>query len=388
MTLSKALDASRGVGPGFHMLRHLLSFVILAHHCRIAVRGIETSAGYAKGMALTSSSVVNLSQGEMIVELLRPGLYALVGMFFALSGFLVAGSAFRNPRVGVFFANRALRIIPALSVEVFLSALLLGPLVTNLPLPAYFTDWQFFRYFGNIIGDVTFELPGVFLANPWPKMVNANLWTLPPEFWCYALMLAMMLTGVILHHKRMTIAISTAFILALLLTVYDPVTYSVKADSTHFTSWYIVMIFFFGVLFQVNAKYIVLSPWLFAGAALGYYILTAADKLGIVSGLLLTYCTVYIGMQNFRGFDRLVTMDLSYGTYLYGFPITQLVTFFMVPHLHHISPVLAYLIIFPAVVVLTVLFSALSWTYIEKPALGLRKRFLPAEAKLPAAGIA
>ena len=42
-----------------------------------------------------------------------------------------------------------------------------------------------------------------------------------------------------------------------------------------------------------------------------------------LAGIFLTYCTVYIGMQSFAAFDRLFRQDLSYGIYLYGFPITQ-----------------------------------------------------------------
>lgn len=178
--LDDALVSCGGIGPGFHMVRHLLSFLILAHHCRVAVFGVR---------------VAKLTKGQIIIELLRPGLFALVGMFFALSGFLVVASAIRSRSTKTFFANRALRIVPALSVEVALSALVLGPLVTSLPMEQYFSNPQFWRYFGNIIGEVTFELPGVFLTNPWPALVNANLWTLPPEFGCYLLMLILMVTG-------------------------------------------------------------------------------------------------------------------------------------------------------------------------------------------------
>jgi peptidoglycan/LPS O-acetylase OafA/YrhL len=57
-------------------------------------------------------------------------------MFFALSGFLVAGSPERSKTLLTFLGLRAIRIYPALGVEVVLSALLIGTAVTTLPLPA------------------------------------------------------------------------------------------------------------------------------------------------------------------------------------------------------------------------------------------------------------
>ena len=72
-----------------------------------------------------------------------------------------------------------------LLTEVSLSALVLGPLLTTWPLGDYFSDPNFFRCFGNVVGHIHFALPGLFLQNPAAGMVNVNLWTLPGEFYCY-----------------------------------------------------------------------------------------------------------------------------------------------------------------------------------------------------------
>src|SRR5271168_2704028 len=118
----------------------------------------------------------------------------IVPAFFALSGFLVTGSALRVRATSTFLMFRVLRILPALLVEVTLSALVLGPIFTTLPLRHYFSDPQFFRYFGNIVGWITFYLPGVFHDNIYPT-VNGNLWTLPAELDCYLITGALLLTG-------------------------------------------------------------------------------------------------------------------------------------------------------------------------------------------------
>src|SRR5262249_30349709 len=67
---------------------------------------------YLKGHLL--ENVRELSTKEIVIELLRPGLYALVGAFFVLSGYLVAGCAGRAKHAGDFLWCRVLRIVPAL----------------------------------------------------------------------------------------------------------------------------------------------------------------------------------------------------------------------------------------------------------------------------------
>jgi peptidoglycan/LPS O-acetylase OafA/YrhL len=373
-SLAELLVIHQGIGPGFHFLRHALSAVILAHHCRVAVLGAVGPATDALGGAAAAGTAA-LGHGKVLGGFLQPALFALVGMFFALSGFLIAGSALRTGKVGPFLANRCLRIVPALTVEVTLCALVLGPYFTTLPLKEYFADPMFVTYFGNIVGHVSLTLPGVFLDNPWPAIVNANLWTLPPEFWCYLIMLGLMVSGVLAAPKRFTLAVVGVSAIALGLGLYDPAHYTVRHDNTHFTTWYIVLMFFFGAALFLNAKHVTISFPLFLVCGSLYYLLMLGDVLGVVSGMLLTYCMVYIGMQSFAWFDRVVRKDLSYGIYLYGFPITQATVALLLPHLGGVPKSVSYAVIFPLVLVLTGSFASLSWDYIEKPALTLR-RFL------------
>lgn len=394
-TAEDILSKNNGLGPGFNMMRHVLSLVIVAHHCRVAVAGLfgglpmekkldepgmavfvlKDSAAVAYKMAgLTAVEFSKLPVGELIQEILRPGLVALVGMFFALSGFLVTGSAVKNPDVKTFFINRVLRIGPALSVEVTLCALVLGPLLTQLPLAQYFSDYQFYRYFGNIVGHVTFELPGLFVTNPWPEMVNANLWTLPWELWCYIFAFALLVAGMISRDDRRSrwISVAVGAVLAVELIAYfvDPHAFNVRQDSTRFAGWYLVLMFFFGMAFRLNTKYLSMHWALFAICAACYAAMMWFNVLLPLAGVCLTYCTVYIGMMRFRTFDRLFSQDLSYGIYLYGFPITQATIYLFQ---RAAGPHQSFAVIFPVVLVMTLGFAAFSWNCIEKPALRLRK---------------
>ena len=57
-----------------------------------------------------------------------------VAVFFVISGFLVATSWDRAPRWSVFAWHRFARIWPALTMTVVLTVVVLGPIVTTLPL--------------------------------------------------------------------------------------------------------------------------------------------------------------------------------------------------------------------------------------------------------------
>jgi peptidoglycan/LPS O-acetylase OafA/YrhL len=63
--------------------------------------------------------------------------YMRVPMFFALSGFLVAGSRMRLSAKN-FLLNRTARIVPALAADIAFAALPIGPLVATLAREALF----------------------------------------------------------------------------------------------------------------------------------------------------------------------------------------------------------------------------------------------------------
>ena len=114
-----------------------------------------------------------------------------VDIFFVVSGFLVTGSLLARP-LPSFLRARALRIFPALFANAFGTALVIGPLVTALPLDRYFGAWDTWRY--ALQNSVTWPLgvrwwlPGVFPANPGGPAVNGALWSLPWELTMYAML--------------------------------------------------------------------------------------------------------------------------------------------------------------------------------------------------------
>jgi peptidoglycan/LPS O-acetylase OafA/YrhL len=82
---------------------------------------------------------------------------------------------------------RALRIFPALFVMSVLLALVMGPLITTLPLDAVLQRLggvEFIWKNTTVLTGLKYSLPGVFESNSM-QVVNGSLWTLPFELRCY-----------------------------------------------------------------------------------------------------------------------------------------------------------------------------------------------------------
>jgi peptidoglycan/LPS O-acetylase OafA/YrhL len=185
-TAADILEANKGVGPGFDALRFGLSVWVFTLHSMLVCAEIPAALEFAAN------------------PLHRIFITPVLPMFFAVSGSLVTGSAIRTKNVSTFLLFRVFRIAPALIVEVTLSALILGPWLTEATLIKYFSDPTFFSYFLNIVGSVHFYLPGVFINNPVPGIVNNNLWTLRPEFFCYIFITVTIVSQVIFSRQRFT----------------------------------------------------------------------------------------------------------------------------------------------------------------------------------------
>ena len=81
---------------------------------------------------------------------------------------------------------RAKRIFPFLWMVIILSVFILGPILTDLPLNAYFTNHVTWLYLLNGLFIPVHNLPGVFENCITMSTVNGALWTLSVEAICYA----------------------------------------------------------------------------------------------------------------------------------------------------------------------------------------------------------
>ena len=304
---------------------------------------------------------------------IRPFLQALLPMFFALSGYLVAGSLERSKTLLMFIGLRIIRIYPALFVEVLLSAFVLGPIMSAFSPRNYFLSGLFWRYLLNITGDIHFQLPGVFLLNPYPNLVNGQLWTIPYELLCYVTLS----TLAILWTRRWRLV-------SLTITVGVIVGYAIIHALHHHGNFaemqaalpglFLVFSFLVGACIHLFRDRL---PWDFRI----FVAMVAISLVGLNEGGLLVYIfvpfslayvTVYLGLTNPTRGGFLVGADYSYGIFLYHFVVQQTVV--------HLIPAAQHWYVNAIVSIgLATAFAAASWHFIEKPALGSRRHLVKLE---------
>lgn len=340
-SFAERLTSTDNRPSGFDYLRLVLSLGVIAWHAHWLCYGIDPE------------------KGSWADRILTPLAWSIVPLFFALSGFLVAGSMERAKTLIGFMGLRAFRIVPALSVEVLLSALILGPIFTALPLAEYYSNREFYIYFLNIIGEIHYYLPGVFKDNPVTK-VNGQLWTIPYELVCYVAIAAFAVSGIFFRKHLLLVILGVCYLLQLANQLH------VFSDQAIDASRYAVVISFIAglVIFRYRTA-IKWSVGLFCLSAIVSFVLLSIPHGIDFSGLPVAYVAAYLGLLNPAKKTWLLKGDYSYGLYLYGYPIQQaLVAAVPLATVWYWNLALAV----PAALVVAVL----SWHLVEKPVLNQR----------------
>jgi peptidoglycan/LPS O-acetylase OafA/YrhL len=295
----------------------------------------------------------------------------LVGVFvfFAISGFLVTQSFEETGDAWRFLAKRALRIFPGLFVAASLSAFVLAPLVTSLPLGFYLSRLEPYQYVvGNTLLDQTVhELPGVrFVDNQVGLEINGSLWTLRYEFVMYLMVLTL---GVL---RLLTVRV------AFLLVAFGVVNLHFSMlDEIEKWGWFFQLFSNWGWLVGFFAAGMVLYKLrhtrIFDGrvallALAGLVLSIPLRQFLVLFPLFGCYLALWLALT-----PRLPVIpaarfgDLSYGIYIYGWPVEQGVAWLLGGHAMWWQ---VFLVALPAAAAL----AFLSWHLIERPALRLKPR--------------
>jgi peptidoglycan/LPS O-acetylase OafA/YrhL len=295
-TIQNQLDFVQNRPSGFDYLRLILAISVIAVH----------------------SVMVCSGQFPFWTGPLRPPVCFILPSFFALSGFLVTGSLERNT-IPAFLTLRALRIFPALAVEVLISALIIGPLLTTVTWPEYFSSEKFFRYFLNIVGRIHYELPGVFGDIPISNFVNVQLWTVPYELECYIAITILALLGI----ARRPIWLFSITVGGVLLLTARRYFYSPWELDRHPPGDLLVISFLLGASLYAMRRYIPYSLPLLLISVLAGWVLLMNVNCFFFAALPVSYITIFLGLQNPPKTLLIRGADYSYGIYLYGFTLQQ-----------------------------------------------------------------
>lgn len=271
-----------------------------------------------------------------------------VGVFFVISGYLVTASFERSAGVGDYLAKRALRIAPALIVVLLLTALVLGPLVTTLSPGAYLARPEPWLYVvrNALLYPVAYALPGVFEHNPFPGAVNGSLWSLRLEFTCYLGIAALGAGRLLTRPVTAGLAVAAGVVFLVIERVL-PGGASGEALRLIDLAARNGFLFLGGAWLHLRGR----APRAWEVAASAALLATPLWLLGLPA--------IVVAIGRLPG-PRLPA-DVSYGLYIYAFPIQQTLAWLGV-------------LSFPAAVLAVLPFAIASWYGVERPALGLKQR--------------
>lgn len=345
-TLSTYLDRADGRPSGFDYMRIMLSVCVVLVHAILLTNGHRFERE-------------NLYE----VRILGPLVMLILPMFFALSGFLVAGSLRRCRTLISFLGFRVSRIYPALVAEVLLTALLVAPFVVSKSPSEYFGSPEFFRYLWNVTGHTTPYLQGSFATNPVPGLANVQLWTVPYELLCYIALSGVALLG---GGSDRRIALFGATVATVAVILWDGVANDwvmPAAWGTPFAGRFLVLAFLYGVCAYFYRDVIRVSG---ASACLALVVVVLAcpngyfgELIGLGAGV---YLMAALGVMNPPRIALLKHADLSYGIFLYH-GIVQQVIIFSLPEVPSWQACFALSLALSAAV------AYLSWTLVERPVL-------------------
>lgn len=321
MTLAEAMAGGRG--NNLHALRLALAVAVIVSHAWPQAQGAGTPEPLE---TLTGHSL---------------GGWAVAGFFF-LSGLLIAGSAERQGAAR-FWSARARRILPGLGVALLVTLALAAATGAQLTPGLAATYWLR----GITLVSLEHHLPGAFPRAALPGVANGPLWSLAHEVAAYALCFAAVRLGLLRQGTGQAALLGAALVLWALP--------GLPARAETFAPLFLA--FALGMLAHARRKRLRLSPArtlaLALAAPLGWPLAVAALGMGLL-------------LLAFRLPARPLAADLSYGAYIYGWPVAQT--------LAHLCPGLPAPLLALATLAATLPLAAASWHLVEAPLMPRRAR--------------
>ncbi len=281
-----------------------------------------------------------------------------VTAFFVLSGFLLAASRERTDTLG-FLWNRFLRIFPGYWVCLAVTVLVIAPLGAMLGRTALDPSDAGAYLVGNAaLLELRPFIRDVFANVPDPSIINGSLWTLAAEFICYL--------GLAAIPRRFFRPAATGLFIALVVThlarLVGVVPGAIALD--------LPLAFATGTVAYLYRDRILIG---LPGVLLAVGWLVVASTTGGFRGLAIpavAYLVLWAGVRTpFRG-----TTDISYGVYVYAFPLAQLLAVVGAERLGLVG--------FTGLSIAVAVGAGwLSWRLVERRALGWRRVAGPATAR-------
>lgn len=290
--------------------------------------------------------------------------------FFAVSGFLITAAWLRRPHLKEFWTARVLRIFPGLWVCLTVIAFVMAPIAASVRDIEITFSSEIQYVLNNAALNVGYSgIDGTPSDVPIPDVWNGSIWTLFFVLVCDVMVSVLGFFGLL--KRRWTIP--TLFALAVCWSAY--VSYSDHAQGelpsfpqalARFTLVFLTGAMFFQFQHRIPANWWLVGLSISVVAASGWI-----QNYRVIGAVPLAYMIIVSGALVRKA--RL-TNDLSYGVYIYAFPVQQLLA---TCGLAGFNP----LVFFVLATAITLPLAALSWFLVEKRAVALKRRLFSAKSR-------
>jgi peptidoglycan/LPS O-acetylase OafA/YrhL len=283
--------------------------------------------------------------------------------FFLVSGYLITQSLDMSRSTIDYLWKRILRIYPGFIVASIFSLLIVGPL-SGADLTALASRTVIYV---GLLAPPT--LPNSFEGEHYP-LLNGSMWTISYEFRCYLLIILIGWLG-LLRYRTALIALIAAILTGSILITSEPAYSSALTTAAigqlkptlWFTALFLTGAAFYrfrDVIPYRNNMAAIAITLLLAGL---FHASTAKLAIPIFAGYLIFW---FASLPNTNRLNQINNRtDISYGTYLYAWPVQALAIWYFAG----ISPI--------GVLLITIIAAAslafLSWHFVEKPCLDLKR---------------
>ncbi|MHA7278901.1 acyltransferase family protein [Arthrobacter sp. MDT2-2] len=298
------------------------------------------------------------------------GGWAVAG-FFVVSGYLITASRFSHS-LGEYLVHRVARIMPAFIVCLVVVAGFFAPLgylAAKGSLDGFFTTGTTpFNYvFSNLgLKMLRYDVAGTPAGVPYPGAWNGSLWSLYYEFYCYAVLAFLGIFAII---RKFPWPLTILFVASVIVhaSVEDVAPFT--QGNFDFDLLFRLLPFFLGGAVVLAWKDRIGIHWLPGAASAAAAVAVTAlvpGWGGAASAVFIAYATLWI--STLLPSPMLIRKnDVSYGVYIYAFPIQQLLAVYGV----HERGLVVYMLV---AAVLTIAAGIASWLLVERPVMRAVRR--------------
>lgn len=335
----------------FDFLRLLFASLVVVHHC-YPIAGISEQ-----------DPLYYFSNGTMS--------YSYIGVrgFFVISGYLIFQSLMRSENRTDYLVKRLLRIYPALIVVLAVTVLACS-FVFDGTITEYLQHKSVWTYIpiNCSLFKLQHTIKGVFENNPLRQAINGSLWTIGYEFSMYLFLLPLFFLKQQKDKVKRWVIAAIVFLFFVLRIALQG-----KSNMPHLGVLSLDQWCHFGLLFMSGALLSVFHierhpqrKLILLCCIITTIVFMRWQYFELVQYFLFPPIIIIIGAAAIKGISAIGNTigDISYGTYIYGFPVQQLLM-----HYFQFNVMELLLVSLP----ITLFCGWLSWHLVEKHALAKKK---------------